>query len=66
MTQRTKRDQFDEIDIDGDGVITVDELKMHLQSDPKITAAEASRIVDFADANSDGALSFEEFEAFTP
>ncbi|GAA0675454.1 hypothetical protein GCM10010193_30570 [Kitasatospora atroaurantiaca] len=53
--------QFDEIDTDGDGYITADELKMYLQQNPKVSDANAAATFKYADENSDGQISFEEF-----
>ncbi|MFJ6777493.1 EF-hand domain-containing protein [Kitasatospora sp. NPDC091257] len=58
-----KKSQFDEIDTDGDGYISAAELKAHLQENPKVSDANAEALFKFADDNSDGQISFEEFAA---
>lgn len=59
----SKKSQFDEIDTDGDGYISAAELKAHLQQNPKVSDANAEALFRFADDNSDGRISFEEFAA---
>lgn len=60
----SKRAQFEEIDTDGDGFITADELKIYLQQNPKVSDANAAATFNFADDNGDQQISFEEFAAF--
>ncbi|MFI6446314.1 EF-hand domain-containing protein [Kitasatospora sp. NPDC050543] len=60
----SKRAQFEEIDTDGDGFITADELKIYLQQNPKVSDANAAATFNFADDNGDQQISFEEFTAF--
>lgn len=60
---RSAREQFDEIDTDGNGWISPVELKMYLQQNPRVSDANAEATVRYTDENSDGMISFEEFSA---
>ncbi|MER7753997.1 EF-hand domain-containing protein [Kitasatospora sp. NPDC097643] len=53
--------QFDEIDTDGNGTISLEELKDYLQKDPKVTDENAAAIIRYADENSDGQIDLDEF-----
>ncbi|MDH6704145.1 MULTISPECIES: EF-hand domain-containing protein [unclassified Kitasatospora] len=60
-SMRSAREQFDEIDTDHNGYISPDELKTYLMQNPKVSEANAKATIQYADENSDGRISFEEF-----
>ncbi|MFD7915187.1 EF-hand domain-containing protein [Streptomyces sp. NPDC059752] len=55
--------QFDAIDTDGDGYITVEELKAHLRKDPAVNNVDSlvNSTFAFTDNNADNQISYEEF-----
>lgn len=58
------RRDFDKIDIDNDGYITADELRMALQDNPKVSDANIAAIVRMADENGDRRIDFDEYANF--
>jgi calcium-binding protein CML len=58
------RDDFNKIDKDSDGFITVTELREYHKSDPKATAEEVNIVARYADADGDDRISYEEYAQF--
>lgn len=58
------RRQFNEIDTDGDGFITAEELKSYLQENPMVSDANVAQTFAMADRDSDDEISFDEFQQF--
>ncbi|MGQ0839989.1 EF-hand domain-containing protein [Actinokineospora sp.] len=52
---------FNEIDTDNDGFITVAELKKSMKDDPKVSEANIDAMVKWADENTDGKLTLAEY-----
>ena len=63
ITDDLKRD-FRKIDVDNDGFITADELKMALQDNPKVSDANIAAIVEMADENGDRRIDLKEYAKF--
>ncbi|WP_316522083.1 EF-hand domain-containing protein [Kitasatospora brasiliensis] len=64
-SEAEKKAEFDKIDTDGDGVISAEELKTHLQGgNSKVSDANAASLFKWADDNSDGEISFKEYAEF--
>ena len=59
---KTARMQFDEMDTDVDGFVTLAELKQALINNPKVTDEHVSKVMTFFDENLDRMISFTEFE----
>ncbi|MBD0671122.1 EF-hand domain-containing protein [Streptomyces sp. CBMA156] len=59
-----KKAEFDKIDTDGDGFISAEELKVNVKKNPKVTDSQAEVIFKWADDNSDGKITFEEYAKF--
>jgi Ca2+-binding EF-hand superfamily protein len=60
----TLREQFRILDVDQDGFVTADELATLLRADgAEVSDEEIAEILQHADDNGDGRLSFEEFRA---
>jgi Ca2+-binding EF-hand superfamily protein len=57
------RDDFNKIDTDKDGYITVDELREYHGGD-KASAEEVDMVARFADSDGDEQISYEEYEKF--
>ena len=60
---KTRKD-FDEIDTDNDGYITVNELKDSLQGNPKVSDDNVATIARMADQNGDQKITYEEYVDF--
>ena len=59
---REHRALFDELDADGDGTLTVEEVAAGLAvSNPAVTLEGVKQMVDYADADKNGKVDFEEF-----
>ncbi|GAA4913889.1 EF-hand domain-containing protein [Streptomyces coeruleoprunus] len=58
------RMQFEEIDTDGDGYITADELKESLQGDGKVSPENLAVIVRMADEDGDRRIDLDEYAKF--
>ena len=56
--------KFQEIDRDGNGVVTVDEAHELLNKELSFTHAQTQELVKRYDKNGDGQLSYEEFIKF--
>ena len=55
------RQDFDEIDVDGDGYITASELlRASVENNPKISDDNVAAIVQMADGDEDNKISYEE------
>lgn len=66
MAAAAKKNQlmakFTELDVDGDGSLDIDELRVLLQKgNPSITEDEVMKLYKAADINGDGRIQFEEF-----
>ncbi|XP_005112938.1 calmodulin-like protein 5 [Aplysia californica] len=62
VTEADLRSSFKEIDADGTGYITIDELKKEFEEQNK-DCSEVEKILDIVDTNDDGKVNFEEFLA---
>ncbi len=63
-SDKTRQD-FDEIDADGDGYITASELlKASVADNPKISDDNIAAIVQMADEDGDNKVSYEEYTKF--
>jgi Ca2+-binding EF-hand superfamily protein len=59
------RQDFDEIDVDGDGYITASELlRSSVEKNPKISDDNIVAIIKMADADGDNKISYEEYARF--
>jgi Ca2+-binding EF-hand superfamily protein len=59
------RQDFDEIDVDGDGYITASELlRASVENNPKISDDNVAAIVQMADGDGDNKISYEEYARF--
>jgi Ca2+-binding EF-hand superfamily protein len=58
------REDFNKIDTDNDGYITVSELREYHQTDPKATDEEVNIIAKYADSDGDKQISYEEYKEF--
>ncbi len=58
------REDFNKIDADDDGYITVNELREYHKADPKASADEVDIITRYADSDGDERISYEEYERF--
>ena len=59
------RQDFDEIDVDGDGYITASELlRTSVENNPKISDDNVAAIVQMADGDGDNKISYEEYARF--
>jgi calmodulin len=59
------RQDFDEIDVDGDGYITASELlRASVENNPKISDDNVAAIVQMADRDGDNKISYEEYARF--
>jgi Ca2+-binding EF-hand superfamily protein len=56
------KEKFDEIDTDGDGVITASELKASLEGTSGVSDDNIAAIVQMADDDGDQQISFDEYE----
>jgi len=56
------KEKFDEIDTDGDGVITASELKASLEGTSGVSDDHIAAIVQMADDDGDQQISFDEYE----
>jgi calcium-dependent protein kinase len=58
----TLKRTFKELDLDGDGTLTLQELQRAIKADPSLgtSAAEIERLMQVADLDGDGKLSYEE------
>lgn len=64
MSDSGKRQQFMEIDTDGDGYITVDELMASMQDDPMVSDEHVATIARMADEDGDRQIDFVEYAKF--
>ncbi len=63
-SDKTRQD-FDEIDVDGDGYITASELlRASVKNNPKISDDNIAAIVQMADSDGDNKISYEEYARF--
>ncbi len=63
-SDKTRQD-FDEIDQDGDGYITASELlRASVKDNPKISDDNIAEIVQMADSDGDNKISYEEYARF--
>jgi Ca2+-binding EF-hand superfamily protein len=63
-SDKTRQD-FDEIDQDGDGHITASELlRASVKDNPKISDDNIAAIVQMADSDGDNKISYEEYARF--
>jgi calmodulin len=63
-SDKTRQD-FDEIDLDGDGYITASELlRASVKNNPKISDDNIAAIVQMADSDGDNKISYEEYARF--
>ena len=63
-SDKTRQD-FDEIDVDGDGYITASELlRASIENNPKISDDNVVAIIKMADADGDNRTSYEEYARF--
>lgn len=58
------RREFEDMDVDNDGYITADELRMALQDNPKVSDANIAAIVKMADENGDRRIDLKEYAKF--
>lgn len=58
------KEDFDEIDTDGDGYITASELLTSLAGKPGVSADDMATVVQMADADGDNQVSYEEYAKF--
>ncbi|MGH3883573.1 MAG: EF-hand domain-containing protein [Acidimicrobiia bacterium] len=58
------REDFDEIDTDDDGYITVSELKASLEGDPNVSDDHVATIAGLADKDGDDKITYEEYAKF--
>ena len=64
-TSDKTRQDFDEIDVDGDGYITASELlRASVRTNPKISDDNIAAIVQMADSDGDNKISYEEYARF--
>jgi Ca2+-binding EF-hand superfamily protein len=64
-TSDNTRQDFDEIDVDGDGYITAGELlRASVKNNPKISDDNIAAIVQMADSDGDNKISYEEYARF--
>lgn len=64
-TSDKTRQDFDEIDVDGDGYITASELlRASVKNNPKISDDNIAAIVQMADSDGDNKISYEEYARF--
>lgn len=64
-TSDKTRQDFDEIDVDGDGYITASELlRASVKNNPKISDDNVAAIVQMADSDGDNKISYEEYARF--
>ena len=64
-TSDKTRQDFDEIDVDGDGYITASELlRASVRNNPKISDDNIAAIVQMADSDGDNKISYEEYARF--
>jgi calmodulin len=57
----TKRRTFNQIDVDGDGFITADELRASLETDRQVSADNIATIIQMADDDGDRQIDFAEY-----
>lgn len=57
------REDFNKIDTDNDGYITVNELREYHKADPAASAEEVDIITRYADSDGDERISYEEIRA---
>jgi len=63
-SDKTRQD-FDEIDVDGDGYITASELlRASVKNNPKISDDNIAAIVQMADSDGDNKICYEEYARF--
>jgi calmodulin len=63
-SDKTRQD-FAEIDVDGDGYITASELlRASVKNNPNISDDDIASIVQMADADGDNKISYEEYARF--
>lgn len=63
MYEKTRVRRFNSIDADGNGIITSEELRLHLRQFTKYTDEAAARLFVTLDTNTDGGISKEELRA---
>jgi Ca2+-binding EF-hand superfamily protein len=64
-TSDKKRQDFDAIDVDGDGYITASELlTAAVKENPEMSDDEAYTIITMADEDGDSKISYEEYARF--
>lgn len=62
---RSVTNLWTKLDINGDGVVSIDELENFIQSEiPHFPTKEAGFLHQAIDSNSDGVISFSEFKAY--